>query len=110
MGPELAENILTRESAAFVDVIHTNGALAPAVVWIEPHSGLLQDIGHLDFYPSGGSAQPGCQFLGPDALPGGLCSHRRASHYFLHSILEPGLFPATQCSSVQECNDQVTSG
>ena len=30
--PELAENILTKESAAFVDVIHTNGGFEPCVV------------------------------------------------------------------------------
>lgn len=30
--PELADNILTKESANFVDVIHTNGAFEPCVV------------------------------------------------------------------------------
>ena len=30
--PELAANILTKESAAFVDVIHTNGGFEPCVV------------------------------------------------------------------------------
>ena len=30
--PELADNILTKESAAFVDVIHTNGGFEPCVV------------------------------------------------------------------------------
>ena len=30
--PELAENILTKESAEFVDVIHTNGGFEPCVV------------------------------------------------------------------------------
>jgi len=30
--PELAENILTKESAAFVDVIHSNGGFEPCVV------------------------------------------------------------------------------
>ena len=30
--PELAANILSRESAAFVDVIHTNGGFEPCVV------------------------------------------------------------------------------
>jgi len=30
--PELAENILSKESAAFVDVIHSNGGFEPCVV------------------------------------------------------------------------------
>ena len=30
--PELAANILTKESATFVDVIHTNGGFEPCVV------------------------------------------------------------------------------
>ena len=30
--PELAANILTKESAAFVDVVHTNGGFEPCVV------------------------------------------------------------------------------
>ena len=48
-------------------------------------SGTILHIGHLDFYPSGGSVQPGCVF-GIDAMPGGVCSHRRAIYYYFHSI------------------------
>merc|ERR1712066_517575 len=33
--PELAENIISKESAAFVDIIHTNGAFEPCVVCTE---------------------------------------------------------------------------
>jgi len=104
--PELAENILTKESAAFVDVIHTNGGFEPCVVCTEFKSGTILEIGHMDFYPSGGSVQPGC-FFGIDARPGGLCSHRRAIFYYIHSIWEPSLFPARTCASVEECNMEV---
>ena len=40
---------------------------------------------------------------GPDALPGGVCSHRRAYFYYLHSIREPSLFPSFACSSLDDC-------
>ena len=33
--PELADNILTKESANFVDIIHTNGGFEPCVVCTE---------------------------------------------------------------------------
>ena len=62
--PELATDILTPDSASFVDVIHTNGALEPCVVCDTPRCGALPPLGHLDFYPSGGSVQPGCVFGG----------------------------------------------
>ena len=39
------------DSAAFVDVVHTDGSLTPAVVWIIPRAGDLHAMGHMDFYP-----------------------------------------------------------
>ena len=45
-------------------------------------------MGHMDFYPGGGSSQNGCGLFGPDGKPGGLCSHARSHLYFLHSIRE----------------------
>ena len=57
--PALNRQRLTAQSASFVDVIHTNGALQPGVVSLNPHCGDLHEIGNVDFYPSGGSEQPG---------------------------------------------------
>jgi len=102
--PELHANRLSPESAAFVDVIHTDGSLTPAGVWIDPRFGDLHPLGHLDFYPAGGVNQPGCEFGGPDYLPLGICHHKRASPYFLHSIWEPGLFPAQACADAVACS------
>jgi len=65
--PTLNSQRLTAQSASFVDVIHTNGALQPSVVSLDPHCGDLHELGSMDFYPSGGSVQPGCQL-------GGRCS------------------------------------
>ena len=36
--------------AKHVDVVHTN----------EPFVGTPQTVGHIDFFPNGGSLQPGC--------------------------------------------------
>ena len=107
--PELAENIITKESAAFVDIIHTNGAFEPCVVCTEFRSGTILQLGHMDFYPDGGSAQHGCMF-GQDAMPGGICSHTRSEHYFVNSIREPTLFGSKTCATVEDCNNQVESG
>ena len=59
----------------------------------------------------------------PCMTPPASCSHRRAVLYFLHSILEPRLFPsmvprrlhpppprAQACSSVQRCNRRAGEG
>jgi hypothetical protein len=40
---------LNPTSARLVDVIHTDTTY-----------GTLRDLGHIDFYPSGGKNQPGC--------------------------------------------------
>merc|ERR1712025_435476 len=106
--PELAANILTKESAAFVDVIHTNGGFEPCVVCTNFRSGTILQLGHMDFYPDGGSVQSGCLF-GIDARPGGTCSHGRSVFYYYHSIRDPGLFPSLACPSVEECNMEHAS-
>ncbi len=62
--PALYAQRLTAQSAAFVDVMHTNGDLRPAGMWVSPHCGDLHQLGSMDFYPSGGSQQPGCQLGG----------------------------------------------
>jgi len=105
--PELAANIITPESAQFVDIVHTNGGLEPmATNPLEPRCGALHQLGHMDFYMDGGSVQTGCVF-GQDALPFGACSHMRSVIYYLHSIREPSLFPALGCSSVEDCNNEM---
>ena len=61
-----ADEKLSPDDARFVDVIHSAG------LWI----GTDEQVGHVDFYPNGGTApQPGCE--GNDDLGLG-CSHARA--------------------------------
>jgi len=107
--PELHANLLSPDSAQFVDIIHTNGALKPAVIYVPPRAGALEQLGHMDFYPDGGSSQGGCIF-GQDALPGGVCSHDRSVLYFLWSIIDEDLFPSQICTSVERCNNEESEG
>jgi len=44
--------------AHFVDVIHTDAKTLVVVGY-----GLLQPVGHVDFYPNGGTGQPGCSIM-----------------------------------------------
>ncbi|XP_035679875.1 pancreatic lipase-related protein 2-like [Branchiostoma floridae] len=65
--------------AEFVDIIHTDaemlGGMGP--------SG-MSPVGHVDFYPNGGTNQPGCEsFLG-DLLT--FCDHRKSIYYFYGSL------------------------
>merc|ERR1719369_2242993 len=46
--PELNAEILSPDSAAFVDIIHTNGGLEPVAVSMEPRLGALQQLGHME--------------------------------------------------------------
>lgn len=50
-----SERKLVRNDAEFVDVIHTDGS----PVWTDGF-GLLQPLGHVDFFLNGGREQPGC--------------------------------------------------
>lgn len=58
-GPEFrymgADGRLSKDDASFVDVIHTDGGDS----YIADY-GMLEPLGHIDFYPNGGQKQPGC--------------------------------------------------
>lgn len=47
---------LDSSDAIYVDVIHTDGSGLFADGF-----GLLQSLGHADFFPNGGRTQPGCK-------------------------------------------------
>ncbi|XP_077522192.1 phospholipase A1-like isoform X1 [Amblyomma americanum] len=68
---------LSKTDAIFVDIIHTNGGKLS-----ESKLGLNESIGHVDFYPNGGSDQPKC--TDPLNL---VCSHKRAQALFTESVM-----------------------
>ncbi|XP_046639786.1 lipase member H-like isoform X1 [Daphnia pulicaria] len=98
------DEVLEKTDAQFVDVIHTNaGKLENGKIGVD------RSIGHVDFWPNGGSSQPGCIEI-PNSSAGilsimnlflgGICSHRRAVEYFMESLDVP--FIATRCNSYDE--------
>lgn len=46
---------LDRSAANYVDVIHTD-----ASAFIRGGLGIIEPIGHVDYFPNGGTDQPGC--------------------------------------------------
>lgn len=86
---------LDTSDATFVDVIHTDDA---PILGFPLSLGMTQPIGHLDFYPNGGT-QPGCDNGAPS------CHHTRAITYFTESIRQSCPMLAVVCPSYQEFID-----
>jgi hypothetical protein len=89
-------------SGDFVDVIHTAGGTL----------GMVQPRGDVDYYPNGGSKQPGC---GVDVV--GSCAHSRAPAFYRESTLSSVPFKACKCETWAEydegscaCAEQVNMG
>ncbi|BES94214.1 Lipase [Nesidiocoris tenuis] len=80
---------LDATDADFVDIIHSAAGAA----------GYYGSLGHVDFYPNGGTPpQPGCFDMSqPWQLIG--CSHARSYYYYIESISDPDGFPAVKCDS-----------
>ncbi|XP_077544631.1 lipase member H-like isoform X2 [Haemaphysalis longicornis] len=78
---------LSTNDAQFVDVIHTN-----AGAFKEGKLGINKSIGHVDFYPNGGSEQPNCPDTGDPA-----CSHKRAQALFIQSVYNNCSFKSYYC-------------
>uniref|UniRef100_A0A182QWX0 Lipase domain-containing protein n=1 Tax=Anopheles farauti TaxID=69004 RepID=A0A182QWX0_9DIPT len=69
------ENRVSNQDATFVEVIHTNGG----------GLGMMDPIGTADFYPNGGTDQPGCEL---ELV--GICSHSRSYELLVDSLGTPG--------------------
>lgn len=82
---EDTNSTLSKKDAEYVDVIHTNGGSIR-----DFRIGLYQSVGHVDFYPNGGSVQTGCKsapkFPYKDYLEVITCSHYKATYMFIESL------------------------
>lgn len=84
---------LDKTDANFVQIIHTNGGSV-----LEGCVGLMDALGHVDFFPNGGKHQPGCTAGGSwmDLLTGG-CSHSKSHKYWMESINSQTAFLSRPC-------------
>jgi pimeloyl-ACP methyl ester carboxylesterase len=99
--------------ALFVEAIHTDGTAT-----LQLGLGLMQRVGHIDYYPNGGKNQPNCPevpgkilsaiFFGLTLNVAGIedstaCSHSAALTFFTESIRDKSCkFTAFPCSSKAE--------
>ncbi|XP_050442365.1 pancreatic triacylglycerol lipase-like isoform X2 [Adelges cooleyi] len=88
---------LYHTDAQLVDVIHTDAHILGF--------GITIPCGHVDFYPNGGTKQPGCiQFNDGIRRQENefLCDHKRAQYLFIESINSKCSFVANKCDSYKK--------
>jgi len=61
--------------------------------------GTKQEVGHLDFFPNGGTSQPGCWAMDKGVVKWLACSHYRSMELFIESINTNCPFRSYSCSS-----------
>uniref|UniRef100_A0A2P2I6H1 Pancreatic lipase-related protein 2-like n=2 Tax=Hirondellea gigas TaxID=1518452 RepID=A0A2P2I6H1_9CRUS len=84
---------LDRSDALFVDIIHSDNT---TILGFPLTVGIMDAIGHLDYYPNGGGNHPGCDVSGDLR-----CAHRRAIVFFVDSIRQECPFIAVRCPSYE---------
>ncbi|EFA06789.1 Vitellogenin-2-like Protein [Tribolium castaneum] len=87
------EERLNKNDAEVVHVIHTDGGTF----------GFKSSCGTIDFFPNGGSSQPGCtriDLLDIKSVAEPItCDHHRSWQFFIEAVLNPNEFLATRCES-----------
>ncbi|KAK9869102.1 hypothetical protein WA026_017340 [Henosepilachna vigintioctopunctata] len=95
---------LNKNDAEVVEVIHTDGGTL----------GMFDPCGTIDFYPNGGSNQPGCLRVYPEQMLKNIelmyCSHGRACEILIEAIRTVGSFPARKCNNMEDMKDKNCHG
>lgn len=89
-----ASDRLDKGDAQFVEIIHTSSG----------KTGMGLTIGHADFFPNGGKAQPGCNV---DIT--GKCAHLRSFHLYAESLKNNGFY-AQKCSNYKNFESHQCKG
>ncbi|KAJ2947737.1 hypothetical protein O0L34_g9513 [Tuta absoluta] len=84
-------NALRASDGQYVEAIHTDGGL----------QGILRTVADADFYPNGGSSQPGCS--------NSACNHRRSYELFAATINYNHLI-GRECESFTQALNNACSG
>ncbi|XP_039961504.1 pancreatic lipase-related protein 2 [Bactrocera neohumeralis] len=107
---------LDRSDAEFVDAIHTD-----ANPFMKGGLGIYQRVGHVDFYPNGGSDNPGCDVRLQDYMRSRKssvflsmqeflsCNHIRSYQYFTESIENKCPFMGITCESYEAFKEGLCS-
>lgn len=83
---------VSKSDGNYVQIIHSNGG----------EFGMLNSTGSADFYPNGGSHNPGCLVEATGTLfehHQKFCNHARAWHFYQATVCKPTAFPAITCKS-----------
>ena len=69
---------LDKSDAKLLDVYHTDGSSLNVKA-----AGILEPVGHLDFYPNNGTDQPHCHRGSLNPMDASVCDHIAAYLYFI---------------------------
>nr|XP_017106170.2 pancreatic lipase-related protein 3 [Drosophila bipectinata] len=85
---ESLQHVLSPSDAEFVEVVHTDSG----------GEGTWETLGHVDYFPNGGTSQPGCSE--------GSCSHERAFELLAEMWSPANDFVSAVCGSVETMSAQ----
>ncbi|CRL07959.1 CLUMA_CG020953, isoform A [Clunio marinus] len=86
---------ISKTDAKYVQIIHTCGGVA----------GMIHRVGHIDFFPNGGTHHPGCAVDAGSGVFGPVeyaCDHYRSWHFYQASVRDEKVFPAIRCISYDD--------